>query len=116
MQLIPITEEQLDKYAELAILAEHDGLKVDPKTVTALVDEVRRLQAQRRFLMRALAKRDAASGNADAAVREFLDPVPDEGPGDEDPVADETAEPDDEIPNPPYDPPLGTSWREWHGG
>ncbi|MFF7308126.1 hypothetical protein [Streptomyces sp. NPDC008137] len=82
-----------------------------PEDVRALVAEVRRLQAQRRFLMRALAKRDAASGNADRAVREFLAPGPAEDPDD-----DETDELDDEIPNPPYDPPVGTTWREWHGG
>ncbi|MET9813198.1 hypothetical protein [Streptomyces sp. NPDC006355] len=107
----PLTEEQLDRYAELAITAEHDGIKVDPAVVTVLVDEVRRLQTQRRFLMRALAKRDAASGNADRAVREFLAPGPAEDPDD-----DESDELDDEIPNPPYDPPVGTTWRQWHGG
>jgi hypothetical protein len=67
-----ITEQQLDQYAELAITADHNGVKVDPAVVTALVDEVRRLQFQRRYLVGQLAKRDAASGEADRKVREFL--------------------------------------------
>ncbi|MFJ2961216.1 hypothetical protein ACIPIC_02765 [Streptomyces collinus] len=72
MSIDRLTEEQLDRYAELAITAEHDGLKVDPTVVTVLVDEVRRLQFQRRFLLKQIAKRDAASGDADRKVREFL--------------------------------------------
>lgn len=68
----PITEEQLDQYAELAITADHDGVKVNPAVVAALVDEVRRLRFQQRFLLRQLAKRDAASGRGDQALREFL--------------------------------------------
>jgi hypothetical protein len=67
-----LTEEQLDRYAELAITAEHDGIKVDPATVTVLVDEVRRLQFQCRFLLKQIAGKDAASGEADRKVREFL--------------------------------------------
>jgi hypothetical protein len=42
----PLTDEQLDSYAELAITADHDGIKVAPAVVTALVDEVRRLTAR----------------------------------------------------------------------
>jgi hypothetical protein len=68
----PLTEQQLDSYAELAITADHDGIKVDPAVVTILVDEVRRLQFQRRFLIGQLAKRDAVSGRGDEALREFL--------------------------------------------
>jgi len=68
----PLTEQQLDTYAELAITAEHDGIKVDPKVVGVLVDEVRRLIFQRSFLLGQIAKRDAKSGDADRAVAEFL--------------------------------------------
>jgi hypothetical protein len=68
----PLTEQQLDNYAELAITADHDGIKVDPAIVTVLVDEVRRLQHQRNYLLRQLAKRDAETGRADEAMREFL--------------------------------------------
>ncbi len=67
-----ITEQQLDQYAELAITADHNGVKVDPAVVTTLVDEVRRLQFQRRFLLAQLAKKDARSGAGDRALREFL--------------------------------------------
>jgi hypothetical protein len=67
-----LTEEQLDRYAELAITAEHDGIKVDPAIVTALVDEVRRLRFQRQFLLKQIARRDAESGHGDKALREFL--------------------------------------------
>jgi hypothetical protein len=68
----PISDEQLDKYAELAITADHDGIKVDPAVVTALVDEVRRRQFQVRHLLRQIAKKDAQSGEADRKLREFL--------------------------------------------
>jgi hypothetical protein len=68
----PLTDQQLDSYAELAITADHDGVKVDPAVVTILVDEVRRLQFQRRYLIAQLAKRDTKSGAADRAVAEFL--------------------------------------------
>jgi hypothetical protein len=68
----PISDEQLDKYAELAITADHDGLKVDPAVVTALVDEVRRRQFQVRYLLGQIAKKDAASGTGDKALAEFL--------------------------------------------
>ena len=40
--------------------------------VPALIAEVRRLQAQRTYLLAQLAKRDAESGRGDAALREFL--------------------------------------------
>jgi hypothetical protein len=68
----PLTEQQLDRYAELAITADHDGIRVDPAVVTVLVDEVRRLQFQRLYLLSQLAKRDAESGRGDDAMREFL--------------------------------------------
>lgn len=61
-----LTEEQL------AITAEHDGIKVDPAAVTVLVDEVRRLQFQCRFLLKQLARKDAASGRGDKALEAFL--------------------------------------------
>jgi hypothetical protein len=67
-----LTEQQLDSYAELAITADHDGIKVDPAVVTVLVDEVRRLQHQRRYLIGQIAKKDAASGRGDEALRAFL--------------------------------------------
>lgn len=72
MTAIALTEQQLDQYAELAITADHDGIKVDPAVVTALVDEVRRMRFQRQFLIGQLAKRDAESGRGDEALREFL--------------------------------------------
>lgn len=72
MTTSPISEQQLDQYAELAITAEHDGIKVNPAVVTALVDEVRRLQYQRRYLLGQIAKKDAASGAGDRALRKFL--------------------------------------------
>ncbi|MEV5942712.1 hypothetical protein [Streptomyces sp. NPDC051994] len=68
----PLTEQQLDSFAELAITAEHDGIRVDPAVVTVLVDEVRRLQFQRQYLLGQLAKRDAESGRGDDAMRKFL--------------------------------------------
>jgi hypothetical protein len=67
-----ITDQQLDTYAELAITAEHDNVKVAPAIVGALVDEVRRLRFQNRFLLRQLAKKDARSGDGDRRLREFL--------------------------------------------
>lgn len=68
----PPTEQQIDDYAILAITAEHAGERIDPAVVTALVDELRKLQQQRRFLLAQLAKKDAASGRGDQAVRAFL--------------------------------------------
>lgn len=75
----PLTEQQLDTYAQLAILTDHDGLKLDPQIVTALVDEVRRLQQQQRFLLGQIARKDTASGAGDRAVAGFL-AVPADGP------------------------------------
>lgn len=71
-QTSPLTEQQLDEYATLAVIADHEGRQIDAAVVTALVDEVRRLQQQRQFLLRQLAKKDAASGAGDRAVAEFL--------------------------------------------
>ncbi|MFF2852625.1 hypothetical protein ACFVT5_40990 [Streptomyces sp. NPDC058001] len=68
----PLTEQQLDAYAEAAVLADHTDTGMDPAIVTSLVDEVRRLEQQRRFLLRQIAKKDAASGAGDRALREFL--------------------------------------------
>jgi hypothetical protein len=68
----PLTNQQLDEYAVLAETAAHIGDKVHPRVVTELVDEIRRLQTQRRFLTNQLAKRDAASGDADKKLEEFL--------------------------------------------
>lgn len=44
--------------------------------VPALLAEVRRLQQQRRYLIGQLAKKDAASGEGDKALREFLSGEP----------------------------------------
>lgn len=68
----PLTEQQIDDYAILAITADHTGERIDPAVVTVLVDEVRKLQQQRRFLLAQLAKKDARSGDGDRALREFL--------------------------------------------
>lgn len=68
----PLTEQQIDSYAILAITADHTGERIDPAVVTVLVDEVRKLQQQRRFLLGRLARKDAASGEGDRALREFL--------------------------------------------
>ncbi|MFL4904867.1 hypothetical protein ACJ6WF_17170 [Streptomyces sp. MMS24-I2-30] len=68
----PITEQQLDQYAELAILADHGGDKIPPAIVTALVDRVRHLEQQRRYLIGQLGEKDAASGAGDRALQEFL--------------------------------------------
>ena len=46
--------------------------------MTALLAYARRLQGQRKFLLTQLAKRDAASGEGDRALREFLTANPDE--------------------------------------
>lgn len=46
--------------------------------VAALLGYVRRLQGQRQFLITQLAKRDAATGDGDRALREFLAADPDE--------------------------------------
>ncbi|MGW2739082.1 hypothetical protein ACWC4D_33395 [Streptomyces sp. NPDC001288] len=68
----PISEQQLDDYAEAAILADHNHQQIDPAVVTVLVDEIRRLEQQRRFLLRQIARKDARSGDGDRALREFL--------------------------------------------
>lgn len=68
----PLTEQQLDEYAVLAVTAAHEGSKIDPAVVTALVDEVRRGQQQRRVLLASMARKDARSGEGDRALREFL--------------------------------------------
>ncbi len=51
-----------------------DGLFIAhaPEDVRALIAAVRRLQAQRKYLLDQLAKRDAETGRADEAVRGFL--------------------------------------------
>ncbi|MFI2761360.1 hypothetical protein ACH5A3_21200 [Streptomyces echinatus] len=121
----PMSEEQLDRYAELAITADHDGVKVDPTVVTALVDEVRRRQFQVRYLLQQIAKRDAASGEADRKVREFLaaeEPADDSDPGTRPCGHDDYHDPHEWagrpdlwcpgqlVPNPPYDLPDG-DWQ-----
>lgn len=68
----PLTEQQIDNYAVLAITADHAGERIDPAIVTILVDEVRRLQHQRRYLITQLAKKDAASGAGNEALTAFL--------------------------------------------
>lgn len=70
--LSPLTEQQLDEYATLAVIADYEGRQLDAAFVTALVGEVRRLQQQRQYLLRQLAKKDAASGAGARALAEFL--------------------------------------------
>lgn len=77
-QPAPLTEQQIDAYAVLAITADHAGRQIDPAVVTALVDEVRRLQHQRRYLIGQLAKKDAASGAGDKALAAFLGGEPEQ--------------------------------------
>jgi hypothetical protein len=74
----PLTEQQLDNYAVLAITADHDGVKVDPTVVTVLVVEVRRLQQQRRFLIASMARKDARTGDGNRALADFLGTEPTE--------------------------------------
>jgi hypothetical protein len=69
---IPLTNEQLNEYAVLAETAAHIGENVSPRVVTELVAEVRRIQGQRRYLIDQIAKKDAASGRGDEALRAFL--------------------------------------------
>ncbi|NUS79109.1 MAG: hypothetical protein HOV70_23310 [Streptomyces sp.] len=52
--------------------ADEEFVKHAQQDVAALLAEVRRLQAQRKFLVDQLAKRDAETGRADQAVAEFL--------------------------------------------
>lgn len=74
----PLTDEQLDEItARAGHLFEYVTMPTEADQlagvdVPALIAEVRRLQAQRKFLIDQLTKRDAASGAADAAVRAFL--------------------------------------------
>ena len=75
-----LTEQQIDAYAVQAITADHEGQQIDPTVVTALVDEVRRIQHQRRYLISQLAKKDAASGAGDKALAVFLGGQTDETP------------------------------------
>ncbi|MFF5842158.1 hypothetical protein ACFY74_11895 [Streptomyces massasporeus] len=59
--------------------ADKEFVKHAQQDVTALVAAVRRLQAQRKYLIGQLAKRDAESGRGDQALREFLAAHPGEG-------------------------------------
>ena len=76
MTATPPTEQQLDEYAVLAITADHEGSKIAPAVVTTLVDEVRRVQQQRRVLLASMARKDARSGDGDRALAEFLGSEP----------------------------------------
>lgn len=67
-----MNDQQLDEYAVLAITADHNGDKIDPAIVTALVDEVRKLNHQRNWLLKQSAKKDARTGEGDGVLREFL--------------------------------------------
>ncbi|MFI1485706.1 hypothetical protein [Streptomyces sp. NPDC020747] len=69
---IPFTDQHLNEYAVLAETAAHIGDKINPRVVTELVDQIRRLQGQRRYLIDQIAKKDAASGAADRKAQEFL--------------------------------------------
>ena len=99
----PLTDEQLDEIeAKAAYLRDRldrknpwpsdneshwmaEGWKsgtrnaLDKLRPDLLVAEVRRLQQQRRFLIDQLAKKDAACGDGDRALAEFLAADPDEG-------------------------------------
>jgi hypothetical protein len=72
----PMTEQQLDEYAVLAITADHEGNRIAPAIVTELVDEVRRGQQQRRVLLASMARKDARSGDGNRALAEFLGSEP----------------------------------------
>jgi hypothetical protein len=52
--------------------ADKEFVKHAQQDVTALVAAVRRLQAQRKYLVGQLAQRDAETGRGDQALREFL--------------------------------------------
>lgn len=73
---LPLTDQRLNDYATLAETALHLGENVTPRVVTELVQEVHRIQRQRRYLIRQLAQRDATSGNADRKLGEFLSGAP----------------------------------------
>jgi hypothetical protein len=75
-QTSPLTEQQLDAYATQAVIADHNGQQIDAAVVTALVDEVRHLQQQRRVLLAGIARKDARTGHGDRALTEFLDAEP----------------------------------------
>lgn len=71
--------------AELATLPDRAGpialfMADAHEAVPALVAEVRRLQQQRRYLIDQLRRKDAASGEADRKVREFLAAEPEGEP------------------------------------
>jgi hypothetical protein len=76
-----LTVQQIDEYAVLAATADHIGDKVDPKAVLALVAEIGRLQAQRKYLITQLAKQNAESGRGNTALNGFLAAEPDDCPG-----------------------------------
>lgn len=67
-----LSRQQIDDIEAVINAASHLGADIDPETARVLVDEVRRLQQQRKYLLAQLAKRDAESGSGDAALREFL--------------------------------------------
>lgn len=68
----PLTDTQLDEYAIAAIHADHAGTQMDPAIVTTLVDDVRRLRQQQRFLIDQLRRKGAASGETERRLHEFL--------------------------------------------
>lgn len=87
----PLTDQQLDDIEQRASarrtalsgwlncyspLSEQDALEnaeaVLEEDVPALLAEIRHLKGQRKFLFGALTRKDAQSGEADRAVREFL--------------------------------------------
>lgn len=93
----PLTDQQLDEIAGRAAHlheyvavdvegAQPDFDKLTGEDVPAMLAEVRRLRKQRKFLIDQIAKKDAASGAGDKALRRFLaapDPIcGDENDGD----------------------------------
>ncbi|OXS35413.1 hypothetical protein [Streptomyces sp. XY006] len=58
--------------------ADEEFVKHAVQDVRALLGEIRRLKAQRKYLITQLAKRDAESGAGDRALAEFLRGQPDE--------------------------------------
>lgn len=82
----PPTGQQLDEIEtraahlhEYACQDDGEGDTLAGTDVPLLLDEVRRLQDQRRYLIDQLARKDARSGEADEKLREFLSgqPAPD---------------------------------------